>query len=45
LVLAGVTVEILSEGGGKGPENDWNEDGSYNDELGKKNRIVVITQQ
>jgi outer membrane protein OmpA-like peptidoglycan-associated protein len=45
LVQAGVTVEIVSEGGGKGPLNDWNPDGSYNEDEGIKNRIVVITQQ
>jgi outer membrane protein OmpA-like peptidoglycan-associated protein len=45
LVQAGVTVEIVSEGGGKGPLNDWNADGSYNEDEGIKNRIVVITQQ
>ena len=45
LVQAGVTVEIMSEGGGKGPLNDWNADGSYNENEGTKNRIVVITQQ
>jgi outer membrane protein OmpA-like peptidoglycan-associated protein len=45
LVQAGVTVEIVSEGGGKGPNNDWNADGSYNEDVGITNRIVVITQQ
>jgi outer membrane protein OmpA-like peptidoglycan-associated protein len=45
LVQAGITVEIVSEGGGKGPENDWDEDGNFVEELGKQNRIVVITQQ
>jgi flagellar motor protein MotB len=45
LVQAGVTVEIVSEGGGKGPNNDWNPDGSYNEDVGITNRIVVITQQ
>jgi outer membrane protein OmpA-like peptidoglycan-associated protein len=45
LVQAGVTVEIESKGGDKGPENDWDEDGNFVEELGKKNRIVVITQQ
>jgi outer membrane protein OmpA-like peptidoglycan-associated protein len=45
LVEAGVTVEIESIGGDKGPEIDWDEDGNFVEELGKKNRIVVITQQ
>ena len=45
LVQAGVTVEIVAEGGGKGPNNDWNADGSYNEDVGITNRIVVITQQ
>jgi outer membrane protein OmpA-like peptidoglycan-associated protein len=45
LVQAGVTVEIESKGGDKGPEIDWDEDGNFVEELGKKNRIVVITQQ
>jgi outer membrane protein OmpA-like peptidoglycan-associated protein len=45
LVQAGVTVEIESIGGDKGPEIDWDEDGNFVEELGKKNRIVVITQQ
>jgi hypothetical protein len=44
-VQAGVTVEIESIGGDKGPEIDWDEDGNFVEELGKKNRIVVITQQ
>jgi outer membrane protein OmpA-like peptidoglycan-associated protein len=45
LVQAGVTVEIDSQGGDKGPEIDWDADGNFVEELGKKNRIVVITQQ
>lgn len=44
LVDEGVPGTVTAHGGGKGPENDWNGDGSFNEELGKKNRIVVISQ-
>ena len=45
LVEAGVTVPIEAKGGDKGPFNDWNAEGEFVDELGKQNRMVVITQQ
>ena len=45
LVSAGVTNSISTVGGGKGPFNDWNEDGSFNEEDGRKNRIVEIAQR
>jgi outer membrane protein OmpA-like peptidoglycan-associated protein len=45
LVSAGVINSISTVGGGKGPFNDWNEDGSFNEEDGRKNRIVEIAQR
>lgn len=44
LISAGVKSDIKAIGGGKGPAIDWNADGSFNEELGKKNRIVEISQ-
>lgn len=44
LVEEGAPGNITAHGGGKGPEIDWNSDGSFNEDLGKKNRIVVISQ-
>ena len=41
---AGWSGKITSVGGGKGPENDWNADGSFNENKGKNNRKVVISQ-
>lgn len=40
----GISGKVTAIGGGKGPENDWNADGSFNEEAGKLNRIVVISQ-
>lgn len=40
----GISGKVTAIGGGKGPENDWNPDGSFNEEAGKLNRIVVISQ-
>jgi len=45
LQQAGVTQKLKAVGGGKGPVNDWNPDGSFNEQLGKQNRKVVVTQQ
>lgn len=44
LVEEGAPGAVTAHGGGKGPENDWNSDGSFNEDAGKKNRIVVISQ-
>lgn len=45
LINAGVKAPIKAVGGDKGPVNDWDAQGNFVDELGKQNRIVVITQQ
>lgn len=45
LVDAGVTVPITAKGGDKGPFNDWDDSGLFLEELGKQNRMVVISQQ
>lgn len=44
LVGAGVTSNIITIGGGKGPVNDWDATGAFDEELGKQNRKVVVTQ-
>jgi hypothetical protein len=41
---AGVNQKITVVGGGKGPVNDWNPDGSFSEDLGKLNRKVVVSQ-
>jgi hypothetical protein len=41
---AGVSVEIVVRGAGKGPIDDWDPDGKFNTEIGAQNRIVVVTQ-
>ena len=41
---AGWNGKITSVGGGKGEENDWNADGTFNESKGKNNRKVVISQ-
>lgn len=45
LKRAGIANPIEAVGGGKGPFNDWNPDGSFNEKNGRKNRIVEITQK
>ena len=40
----GVKKSISAVAGCKGPNGDWNADGSYNDEKGAANRIVTVTQ-
>jgi outer membrane protein OmpA-like peptidoglycan-associated protein len=45
LINAGVKAPIKAVGGDKGPVNDWDAQGNFVVELGKQNRIVVITQQ
>lgn len=45
LVEAGVSVPIEAVGGDKGPFNDWDSSGKFSEELGKQNRMVVISQQ
>lgn len=45
LVEAGVTVPIEAVGGDKGPYNDWDSSGKFSEDLGKQNRMVVISQQ
>lgn len=44
LIAAGVTSNIITVGGGKGPINEWSPDGRYNATEGAKNRKVVVTQ-
>jgi outer membrane protein OmpA-like peptidoglycan-associated protein len=44
LIQAGVKIPIIAVGGGKGPVDDWDENGIFDEELGKQNRKVVITQ-
>lgn len=44
LESVGVSKSISTVSGCKGPYNDWNADGSYNDEKGAANRIVTVTQ-
>jgi hypothetical protein len=45
LVSAGITnQEVVSKGGGHGEVDDWDSDGNFDEDLGKKNRIVKITQ-
>lgn len=41
---AGVALPMKVVGGGKGASDDWNPDGTFNEDLGKLNRKVVITQ-
>ena len=41
---AGWNGKIKAVGGGKGPVDDWNSDGSFNESKGKSNRKVVISQ-
>lgn len=43
LIELGLNVELVV-GGGKGPTNDWDEDGQFVEELGKKNRIVLVEE-
>ena len=45
LVEFGVTAEIEVIGSGWGKIPDWDESGKFDDELGKANRIVKITQE
>lgn len=41
---AGWNGKIKAVGGGKGPVEDWNADGTFNETKGKSNRKVVISQ-
>lgn len=45
LIEAGITVPIEAVGGDKGPYNDWDASGIFNEELAKQNRLVVVTQK
>ena len=45
LVEFGVSAEVEAIGAGWGEIPDWDESGKFNDELGKANRIVKITQE
>lgn len=40
----GLTVAVNAIGGGKGPYLDWDSSGAYNEKLGQKNRIVIVSQ-
>jgi len=44
LIAAGVTSEINTAGAGKGPVNDWDENGRYVEDLGAQNRKIVVSQ-
>jgi outer membrane protein OmpA-like peptidoglycan-associated protein len=44
LIGAGVKQPITAVGGGKGPENDWDDSGEFIEAVGKLNRKVVVTQ-
>ncbi len=44
LKQAGVKSKIVCVGGGKGPYNDWDQNGKYVEARGKKNRIVMVSQ-
>ena len=44
LTAAGVKTSITVIGGGKGPFSDWDKSGKYVESLGKKNRIVSVSQ-
>ena len=45
LVGAGITnQEVVAKGGGHGEVYDWDADENFDEDLGKKNRIVKITQ-
>jgi hypothetical protein len=44
LIGEGLDGTVTAHGGGHGPENDWDADGAFNEEAGKLNRIVVISQ-
>jgi outer membrane protein OmpA-like peptidoglycan-associated protein len=41
---AGFNGKIVTVGGGKGTVNDWDSNGKFVESLGKKNRIVTISQ-
>ena len=41
---AGFNGKIVTVGGGKGTVNDWDSSGKFVESLGKKNRIVTISQ-
>lgn len=45
LVAAGVKVPIVTVGGGKGPEIDWDANGAYDESKGQLNRKVTVIQQ
>lgn len=44
LEQAGFNGNIVTIGGGKGSVNDWDSSGKFVESLGKKNRIVTISQ-
>ncbi len=45
MVAVGITNKIAVTGGGKGPFSDWAADGTFDEQLGKRNRIVEISEQ
>jgi hypothetical protein len=44
LEKAGVKIQLIPVGAGKGPTNDWDEDGKFSEDMGKQNRFVEVTQ-
>ncbi|PTW90645.1 hypothetical protein C8A06_0337 [Microbacteriaceae bacterium MWH-Ta3] len=45
MMAVGITNKIAVTGGGKGPFSDWAADGTFDEQLGKRNRIVEISEQ
>ena len=44
LEKAGVTIQLIPVGAGKGPTNDWDATGKFSEDMGKQNRFVEVTQ-
>lgn len=44
LVQSGINIPIETAAGCKGPHNDWDDSGNFDETLGKLNRMVTVTQ-